>query len=114
MEINKNGKSNPKVENKLSSGLKKIDTNSMDYKLEQFEKAGQVLPNANLKDGLIYLGLGFQLFVTTIVFILIGKYLDEKLELNNFLMLIFGVIGFILGMTTFFKIARKKDPDYYE
>ncbi|GEM_PF-3321325 len=64
-------------------------------------------PDPYIRNSFIMLGVGIQLFVTVIVFIYIGMYFDTKMETTNFLSLIGGIIGILVGLFNFFKLVKR-------
>jgi ATP synthase protein I len=52
-----------------------------------------------------YLGLGFQLALTVVVLLFIGKWLDEKFDIYPVLTIIFAVIGSFAGIYNFIKVV---------
>ena len=52
----------------------------------------------SLRDVGPYLGLGLQLAVTIVAFVLIGILLDDKFSLNYIFNLIYGVFGIGIGL----------------
>lgn len=64
-------------------------------------------PDPYIRNSFIMLGVGVQLFATVIVFIYIGMYFDKKLETTNFLTLIGGILGILVGLFNFFKLVKR-------
>lgn len=56
------------------------------------------------------MGGGFQLAGSVILFVLVGRYLDEKYQSNYFVML-FGFIGFGIGLYSFLKMVKKSEEN---
>ncbi len=56
------------------------------------------------------MGGGFQLAGSVILFVLVGRYLDEKYQSNYFVML-FGFFGFGIGLYSFLKMVKKSEEN---
>ncbi|MCX6147876.1 MAG: AtpZ/AtpI family protein [Candidatus Kapabacteria bacterium] len=56
------------------------------------------------------MGGGFQLAGSVILFVLVGRYFDEKYHSNYFVML-FGFIGLGIGLYSFLRMVKKSEED---
>ena len=70
-------------------------------------------PFGKLKSVGPLLGSGSQLAVTMVVFVLLGKYIDDKNNLYPVCTIIFSSLGIIIGLYGFIKtiISYTKKPD---
>lgn len=71
--------------------------------------------NSTMKDAAPYLGLGLQLAATIVIMVLIGDWLDGKLELNYVFTIIFAFVGISAGIYNLIRsvnsIEKKKAND---
>lgn len=89
-----------------TDGKPDIDKDKSKFELENPYKNGSK-PDPYIRNSFIMLGVGIQLFATVIVFIYIGMYFDKKLETTNFLTLIGGILGILVGLFNFFKLVKR-------
>jgi len=93
-------------ENINTTGKANINADKSKLELDNPYKNGSK-PDPYIRNSFIMLGVGIQLFATVIVFIYIGMYFDKKLETTNFLTLIGGILGILVGLFNFFKLVKR-------
>ncbi len=70
-------------------------------------------PAEKLRSAGPLLGIGTQLAATMVVFVLVGKYIDDKNNTHPLWLLIFALLGIAVGMYHFIKtiiMINKKPP----
>lgn len=58
-----------------------------------------------------FINIGWQLALTIILMVFLGKWLDEKFDTSPWLIVTFSLFGIIAGMVNFLKTVLKKDKD---
>ncbi len=61
-----------------------------------------------LKEIAPYINLGWQLVITIFIFVIIGWFLDKWLETKPIFLIIFSLLGCVVGMYDFIRNALKK------
>jgi len=56
-----------------------------------------------------YLNLGWQLVITIVLMIFLGKWIDEKFDTSPTFIVIFSILGVFAGMYNFLKVAMKSN-----
>ena len=56
-----------------------------------------------------YLNLGWQLVITIVLMVFLGKWLDDKFDTSPTFIVILSVFGVLAGMYNFLKVAMKSN-----
>jgi F0F1-type ATP synthase assembly protein I len=70
--------------------------------------------NKTFREAAPYMGLGLQLAATIVIMILIGDWIDKKLELKYIFTIIFSILGISAGMYNLIKtinVIEKRKAD---